>query len=387
MHHGLLAVALQCFACTKPGPVGGEVEAPGADTGGGTTTTGVADELDAPRFWVARDGLRAYDLDGVQVASLGEFGDRAIRLGDGRIVAIDEQLEHPSLAVLSPDGQRGPSIPLPAAIDHAACTARALAPGELERAEASGNREELPLTLAIQSSRGFAIARGQKLACINFIDRNENMASYEVSATVEFDTGALASFITLDLDERCPEREFPRACEHLEAVEVWVEGPSEPTPGEWTLSYDEDSGWLVGQGGEQLADLCPEGLRDEPGFDPGWGCATLEEVSSSGRWLLLGGSMSEGDYIHQDLVLLDRSSQEFWRVVDDESVGEAYRWERITAAELFDEPSSGYTLSVVGESEVGALPRDRFWIDGRLLIPERQTVVSIGGSLALTVSP
>ena len=63
------------------------------------------------------------------------------------------------------------------------------------------------------------------------------------------------------------------------------------------------------------------------------------------------------------------------------------RAERITMLTAYDAPTAqifdeadGTAMSVVGESDIGWLPNDRLWVDGRLLIPETRTVVSIGGT-------
>jgi hypothetical protein len=44
-----------------------------------------------------------------------------------------------------------------------------------------------------------------------------------------------------------------------------------------------------------------------PGYDS-------ESTSPSGRWALLGGDVSEGDYIHRSLVLLDRTTGDLFPI-------------------------------------------------------------------------
>ncbi|MEX1369235.1 MAG: hypothetical protein AB1Z98_39265 [Nannocystaceae bacterium] len=238
--------------------------------------------------------------------------------------------------------------------------------------------------LAMQSERDFAINAAGTHACIGLLDRNENMSDYEVEVAVELATGRVESAVGLDLSDHCPQTSID-ACKDHAPEQVWAEGVEAVTAKSWTYAYDDETG-VLSRAAEPVRELCtPEADRHEDWEPSDGGCLSTEEVSSSGRWLLVS-AMNDvgGDYIYRVMYLLDLETAGLSSMICKDDGPCAIH--DVEPEQLFTgDPPVGY--EVVGETEVGGLPGDRFWIDGKLLIPADAKVVEIGGTRALSVGP
>jgi hypothetical protein len=352
------------------------VEASGSPAGSNAVV-----EPDAPspapsatHFWVVDDTLVAYDLDGTRVASLGDEPlDRAHRLADGRVVGLIEGDQHALvLVILDAGGARTQRIEVANFFDPEQCNV----------GTAPSDPSSYTEPLRIQDPRDFGVNAGA--ACLTLQDRNVNMASYELSVTVDLATGGLLSRVALDLDGECEGKQLRRgivegSCEARADSQPWVVTVTDEPPAreDWPARFDEATRSLVRAGQEPVRLCIPGHVSADPDGD--WGaCAELESSSTSGRWSLLSGNRDEGDYIYRDLLLLDHSDGTLLQI------GEPRKFVEVTPAQVFaDEPEQG-RLWLVAESEVAWLPGDRLWVDGLLLIPERREIVELGGTLART---
>ncbi|NVB40231.1 hypothetical protein G6O69_20480 [Pseudenhygromyxa sp. WMMC2535] len=328
------------------------------------------------RFWVANEGLRAYDLDGKRVASVSKWGEHARRLADGRVVVFGPKKAGNQLVVLSAQGKVQRRVALPVGFD-ASCAAISTMPtgDDVEDGEVV---EDWVEPVSVQERGGFALDATGTYACLELLDRNINMADVGLKVAVELGSGGVQTRIELDMEETCEGKgdALPGACEKVELGAPWIEGTPAPAPASsgaqtWDFALDDDDHWLL-EGGERVRRLCDE--EDSS-------CAVLESASPSGRWLLLTGRESEGDYIHLDLLLLDLSSGQLWELREGKRGRK--RFVKVSVAEALGE-SAEIVVSMVGESDVAWLPRDRLWIDGLLVIPDEKKVVWIGGSRVFT---
>lgn len=369
------------LACTKPGdpppasttaaeieapsePAAAEIEAPSKPAAG-------------PRFWVAGGGLHAYDLNGTMLASLGDRGDSARRLADGRIVVVAETPLGARLSVLDAAGKPGLELELPTVLDDSC----AMAVNVLEKGD-DGEEFLAQDALAMQSDRDFAINAAGTHACISLLDRNTNMSDYEVDLAVDLATGKVESAVSLDLTDQCPQTTLA-VCSERASMQAWAEEIEPVAAKSWKHTYNDETG-VLSSAGKPVRELCvPKADRHGEWNPSDGGCVSTEEVSSSGRWLLVS-AMNDmgGDYIYRLMYLLDLETGGLSTLMCE---GETpCTMQAVRPEQLFvgDEPP-GY--SVVGETEIGSLPGDRFWVDGRLLIPADAKVVEIGGTVAQSV--
>lgn len=357
------------LACGKSGGTATPVVAAVPDEVDATPSADPDQPPDGPRFWVARGGLHAYDLDGTKVAALGDRGDLARRLSDGRVVVVEDSTLGARLSVLDAQGTPTLELELPTVFDGESCSMQINA---LEQEPFEG--------LSMQSDRDFSINAKGTHACVTLLDRNENMADYSVDLAIDLATGKVESHVGYEPHDRCPETSLA-ACKDLGQETTWTEGIEAAAATRWTHAYDEKTG-VLSRAGKAVRELCMP--KDQRGVDwqPEYGCVFVEEVSSSGRWLLVSAEYDVGgDYIYRQLYVLDLETAALSTMVCESEA--ACTMEAVAPELLFvgDEPV-GYT--VVGESEVGSLPGDRFWIEGKLVIPGDGKVVAIGGTRVLS---
>jgi hypothetical protein len=368
----LLTVLASLGGCTDPPPHQSDPPRPQPDPNPAVLAPPLAPTSD--RFWVGEDGLKAYDLDGKQVATLGDVGDRALRLPDGRIVALQEspfELQPLQLFVLAPDGRVTLRATVPNVFQRESCAVTP-PPADVE--------DERLVGLSVQSDQDFSADPISNHACLAVQDRNDNMANHRVLVAVDLATGTSQSVVEVDLAGHCRDfGEIAKAtCAHSSDGEPWIELASTSTSVEevdWPYSFDEDTRWISNKG-QRRSLLC------SPGAEPdNWmACSNIESSSPSGRYLLLSGRWTEGDYIHRDVVLLDRSTGELLQVETPRKAPATFV--KVRPEQIFAADPTFPSLDMVGESDVGWMPKDRLWIDGSLLIPERLEIVEIGGHRA-----
>ena len=365
-------IACDLLACDG-GPSTTRSPEPPAEAVHGEADGPAPSDSGTPRFWVADDGLVAYDLDGNRLTQLGPAGlDRARRLADGGVVGLAEPEAGPlTLFVLDPAGAVVRELALPDSFAPESC--------EISPTQPGGDR--VGELLYVQAPRDFQTRDGA--ACVSLLDRNENMASYGLDLTVDLASGGVLARVGLDAEESCTDRELltgtvAARCEPGAANLPWVESAAaETSRDDFPARFDEPSRTVTIDA--VVARLCPPGHTSESPDDD-WGiCSEFDSRSPTGRWELLTGLWSEGDSIYRDVLLFDRSDGSLWQI---DTSDDAPRFVPVAPADIFTEASEYGRLALVGESDYAWLPGDRLWIDGWLLILDQRRVVTLGGVLA-----
>jgi hypothetical protein len=132
-----------------------------------------------------------------------------------------------------------------------------------------------------------------------------------------------------------------------------------------------------GFGESHIVFSAQEELLLVPGYD-------AERISPSGRWLLLAGDESEGDYMHRKLVLLDRRTGALYPIVADRE-----GWPQPLAsaggrAKSLAVPIAG-TIDVVTETDVrwlGSSEPTEVLVIGSLVVKPGVSAFSVSGDVA-----
>jgi len=214
----------------------------------------------------------------------------------------------------------------------------------------AGASAAIQWSLDIQSPDNFVVDASKRFACLTLMDRNLNMLSATLFERVDLATGQVSRWFELldpgdargplpdgvkagqpDAGETCSPRE--NAIAAIAPVE--------------TLPFRFDNERIVEQKeGKPVARAKLGGYFIE-----------AAGASPSGRWLLLGGDLEEGDYIHRQLVLLDRATGDLFPI---RPKGGAWPAPLAPAGKKspprFATPVKN-TVGVVGESDVRWLSR------------------------------
>ena len=201
----------------------------------------------------------------------------------------------------------------------------------LPRGEACRSRQPL----SVQEDLDFVIDTKRNVACLSLMDRNMNMANLIVNARVDLTTHEVKSAVLIDVSHTCKEGQ------NAHAIFDCSREPSPTPPAQ-----------------------APPGLPLPAGFH-------VESRSPSGRWLVLGGEVTEGDYMHRSVLLMDAETRRVYPIVEGPWPGP------IAPGSPFD------TADVVSESTVR-------WIQGvdallvdRLLIKPGERAVRLAGHVAV----
>jgi hypothetical protein len=246
--------------------------------------------------------------------------------------------------------------------------------GELRRLELASRKEsvigKLPATLApcagktidrtalsIQADEDFGFENGGGAICIRLQDRNINMADVIVSFRVELATGKVTP--TIEMSECSHEPgDMPQGC-HGELPEHAARQKESAKP--FAIS---DGVLTHGKSRRKLGR--PSDYHEE-------------QVSPSGKWSIVGGNLSNGDYIERDLFLLDRDTGKLYplprsartwpRPIPERDLGKLQRW-------------SGRTVMVVGETTILWLGKEDSVAIGQLLVVPGASIAHFDGDLA-----
>ena len=219
-----------------------------------------------------------------------------------------------------------------------------------------------PLGLDLQDPSDFLLDPSGTIACLTLMDRNINMADVQVKVRVELATGRVDRWQTVGEPE-CQPPPGVRTDDPSEGP--WCEWPVPPEPesaDNFAFDFDEESGWI-----RERADP-PRGHTHLPDF-------MREQVSPSGRWLVLGGNYQEADYIHRSLVLCDREDGALYPVLAEPSPWPAALKTNGPVVEL---PDDGL-VDVVGESDVRWL---RVSESGEVLVVDQLVITPKAASWA-----
>jgi hypothetical protein len=189
--------------------------------------------------------------------------------------------------------------------------------------------------LSVQEDMDFVIDMKRSVACLSLMDRNMNMVSLQVNARVNLTTHEVKSAIVIDLSHTC--KEDPKAHAIFDCSRETSSNPPAPDP---------------------------PGLVLPAGFH-------VESRSPSGRWFVLGGEVTEGDYIHRKLLLLESETRRVYPIVEGP-------WPRPIAPESpFD------TVDVVSESTIRWIQRLDVLLVDMLLVKPGERTVRLAGDVAL----
>jgi hypothetical protein len=136
--------------------------------------------------------------------------------------------------------------------------------------------------LSLQTDQDVALDAQRARVCIELMDRNLNMASHVVSIRVNLAAQKFEMRSTL-------------GCGARRAASAFDCGPrsAEPAPAanDFPYAFDQDAGVVRSKSGASLGKLSE------------W---VIEGVSPNGRWVVLRGNMEDADYIHFNLLVVDR---------------------------------------------------------------------------------
>ena len=224
-------------------------------------------------------------------------------------------------------------------------------------------------SLDIQSANDFVVDRSGS-ACVSLMDRNLNMMSAKLFARIDLSTGQVSrSFYLLDPGAMPPALPDGVKAGKLEdgddcsprAIAIVPIAPARTLP----FAFDR----------ERIVEA-REGKRVVRARIPGYSVEAAGN-SPSGRWTLLGGDLEAEDYVHRQLVLLDRATGDLFPIRPN---GGAWPAPLVASGNKspprFATPVK-HTVQVVGESDVRWLSRAP---DAEILIVEGLVVSPGAGS-------
>ena len=313
-------------------------------------------------------------LDGARLRSRTTSAAQWPReLPDGSVLYVHQHPGELAIMTLNQANEERELARIPARIDSDACKLVPQTPG------APTNAAPSVLDVAIQEDWGFLVDTETKSACVRLADGSPHMM-IEATVRVDLSSGATTSVLSYDELEHCTVVEAahcsgrlsPKKDPHADAAKL----------GEWAWQWDEEQALLYPTGAPKdprAQRICA--VTDPSGHDGENACASLEGRSGSGRFLLLSGPTSEGDYVHRELFLVDLRSAAILGIL-----GEAHTLEVVPVDRVTTEGSG--SIDVVGESDVrwiGDGTLDRLWIDGLLIDPVSRRVTMLDGQLARTL--
>ncbi len=220
---------------------------------------------------------------------------------------------------------------------------------------------EEDITLAVQDRDDVRLDADGTHLCVLLQDRNVNMMSFARSVRVDLKSHKVEDRWTAwdsNCDEKatgevldCPQREAPAA-------------PKKDAS--FPYRYEEHK--LIGPEGKNLGGIGDFVLDTAP-------------PSPSGRWVILAGNLEEGDYIHMNLLLLDRQTGEVFPLG-----GESGKWPKPLKKKELKKPTrealGDRAGDFVGESARYFLDDNTLVMDNALLFLDQKKVVAIPGELA-----
>jgi hypothetical protein len=162
-----------------------------------------------------------------------------------------------------------------------------------------------PVRLDVQTTSDFQVDADKGVACFDLMDRNTNLATLAVRVRVDLSSGQVTRWLTLGAEDcQLPAdvlSAVPPEDDVCNGVMQYDAPPPPPTTVEYGFSFEDERVTQPGASNKPQLTAALEGYEEE-------------QLSPSGRWLLLGGDPEEGDYMYRRLVLLDRSTGELFPV-------------------------------------------------------------------------
>jgi len=198
------------------------------------------------------------------------------------------------------------------------------------RSRAEEPSASTPQRLDVQTTSDFQVDADKRVACFDLMDRNTNLATLAMRVRVDLASGQVTRWVTLGAEDcQLPADVLPAVPPEddvCNGVMQFDAPPPPPTTAEYGFGFEDErvTQSSVGARTEEPRAQSTVGSRAE---EPRASTASSkpqvtaalegyeeEQVSPSGRWLLLGGDPEEGDYMYRRLVLLDRSTGELFPV-------------------------------------------------------------------------
>jgi hypothetical protein len=167
-------------------------------------------------------------------------------------------------------------------------------------------KHKLPseLVLALQEPGDFAIDQSGKNACLTLMDGSANTFRFAVDVLVDLKEGRIKRWLTAGEDACIPPVgvSVAKVTEHLNCSTP-EEEPSRSRKPQLPFSFDDDG--LLRRGSIEKG----EPLLELPWYEP-----FLNGGSPSGRWMILAGDKENSDFVHRNIVLLDREQGELYPI-------------------------------------------------------------------------
>ncbi|MDX2024489.1 MAG: hypothetical protein SF187_29885 [Deltaproteobacteria bacterium] len=227
------------------------------------------------------------------------------------------------------------------------------------------------VALNIQDPGDFRIDRKKGWACITLMDRNINAASLLLDIRVDLKSGNVARHVSVG--------EF--SCRPPDGVTTGAKAADtcgSQSRASATASQQKRYAFSFRTGNVMKS------VKGRPQKVLRINEYEQEALSPSGRWALLSGDQSDGDYIHRQLVLLDRETGQIFPIH-----GSPGAWpsalEPVAGSSLRIEVPIANTIGVVGESDVRWLgtsaESEVLVIDDLIIVPRRESF-SVNGAVA-----
>src|SRR5690606_22764599 len=123
-------------------------------------------------------------------AEIGEIGDHARRLPDGRVVVLEQTGENLAVVVLDQSGKVSLRAPIPNSFDPETCVV----------AQPGAELDEHGWGLNVQEANAFAVDVEHDQACLQLQDRNDNMAELGLFVAVGLGGGEIQTAITFTIE-------------------------------------------------------------------------------------------------------------------------------------------------------------------------------------------
>jgi hypothetical protein len=236
-------------------------------------------------------------------------------------------------------------------------------------ANPAAHADQPPFLLDLQTEDDFRLHGSDQSACLSLMDRNMNMASFVLHVRVDLHTRAVERVLAVGAEECTPPAGVGTSGELARCASAGSSAGALPASAHAPFPF--------GFGESHAVYSAQEELLLVPGYD-------VESMSPSGRWLLLAGDESEGDYMHRSLVLLDRSLGTLYPIVSERASWPEPLARADGTTRALVVPIRG-TIDVVTETDVRWLGSSEssevLLIDGLLVKPGVSTF-SVSGSVA-----
>ena len=228
------------------------------------------------------------------------------------------------------------------------------------------------LGLDVQSADDIVVDTRGRAVCLTLMDRNSNMANLQVQVRIDLDSGQVQRWLTIG-EEDCTAPPGVTTGDPSDAE--WCEPRQRPAPTEapatFAFDFDADTGTV-------------QQLSPQPAVRARLRGEYMRELASpSGRWLVLGGDLQEGDYIHRSLILCDREDGALYPVLEEPGTWPA-PLKAAGRSGVVKLPADGMA-DVVGESDIRWLVAgdgsELLIVDTLVLLPKRASW-SFEGQLA-----